>query len=542
MKRGPRRGRPGRRHRRRTGLGGLREQVGRRACAAVILLLALCAFGTGAGAERSPYEWASVRLDYARREKVGLLQRYCDHMHGLARQAAQDKAVTGFFNVNLEYSRALANGPVPPDLATTVDDMRKGFEQYYIQHYLAFYDFLFVGLDGSPFYSLRGEQALSSDPRGAIAGDSPLAQCLNASPKAEVFVDFHLFGTSPEPAAFFIEPIRKSGALTGWLVLQCSITKVNTLFAWNRDLGKTGETFLVNHRGFMLTESNFEGASTILNKHLDDRNIKAKFAEGHGHRTVRDYRNCTALTSFEVVPFMGTRWLVVAKVDKDEITTDHYTLHRRYYADRLSEFLRQAPLAPTRPHTPVAESTTLRVDMDEFLKAGEGQRLETFGVSTCTCILGTRPGEFGYLAHISPRDRIYGQDGTNLLGQMAMRIKTFDIRPSEMKDVSFVIAATHLDSLSSAIDKLLEEGFLLSQVSVLYNPRAEYAQVGFDCGAGGLAVSWQMGDSPTRRHIHHGKDAVRVSEIVEQVMDADNEGRTVSAAAATARAGERRAL
>ena len=279
----------------------------------------------------------------------------------------------------------------------------------------------------------------------------------------------------------------------GWIVLQCAINKVNSIFAWNDDLGATGETFLVNGHGTMLTESNFTGRSTILNKRLDDRNIQTKFADQQGHRTVTDYRGQTALTSFEVVEFLGTQWLVVAKMDEDEILTRHYIQHRRYYGDRIKSFLHKTPMAPLRESKSSAPQTLLRIDMDEFLKADNGERLLTFGLATCTGLLVTYPEHFAYLAHVSPKDKVYGDGETNLLGQMVKRIKTFDIYPCEQRDLIFVVVATHDESLLAVVDKLLEEGYLLSQIQVMINYEATAASMSYDYRSNSLNDAYNLG-------------------------------------------------
>ena len=183
---------------------------------------------------------------------------------------------------------------------------------------------------------------------------------------------------------------------------------LNSLFAGAEQLGETGETFLVNHQGYMLTESSFEGDSTILEKKLSNENIQAKFREKQGHRTVSDYRGFTVLTSFEVVEFMGTQWLVVAKVDEAQITTEHFMQHRKYYAEKVIHHLASLPVGRGKERFPTTDQKIFRVDMDEFVKANHGELLETLGVSTCTAVIATYPGKFGYLAHISPLDRVYG--------------------------------------------------------------------------------------------------------------------------------------
>ena len=494
-----------------------------RAVAVTLILLTFIAQPFVSHAERSPYEWAQVRLDFARNEKVAHLKYFCDRIHKLAQQAATDESVIGFFNINLQYSQAVAEGPVPDKLTVTVEELRKGFNRYYIENYLSFYDFLLVDMQGRVFYTLRKESDFTANLLEQASKGSRLAQCLKDCPEQEVFIDFHEYGPSSEPASFFVEPIRIDGVQKGWIVLQCAINKINTLFAWTEDLGNTGETFLVNQEGYMLTESSFEVASTILKKHLDDRNIQPKFEEGTGHRTVTDYRGFTVLTSFEVVSFLGTRWLVVAKIDKAEITTEHYSRHRRYFGDLFLEYLRKADIPPSRPVTATSPRSALRVDMDEFLKAGNGELLETFGVSTCTGLIGTYPGRFGYLAHISPRDKVYGSDDTNLLGQMVMRIENFDIYPSEIHDVQFVVVATHLESLLNIMDKLIEEGFLLSQIQIMVNQQAHSATMFYDYQKSELTVTWKMMDPATTLVTHYLEDAYSASVILEEMMALDSE-------------------
>ncbi|MCF8108423.1 MAG: cache domain-containing protein [Desulfohalobiaceae bacterium] len=473
---------------------------------------------TPAEASKGVYDWAYVRLDYAREEKAGQLRNFWERTHALARQAAQDPSVVSCFAINRRYAEMRRKGGVPQAVTDKVKAFRENFNTYYIKEYFSFYDLLFVNRQGKVFYTIRKESDLNTNLfQEDESSGSPLGQCLRDKPRQEVFVDFHEYGPSAKPAAFFVEPLHKEGQFLGWLVLQCAVNKVNTLFAWEDDLGQTGETFLVNREGFMLTESNFVGDSTILDKHLDDRNIQAKFADEKGHRVVTDYRGRTALSSFEVVHFLGTSWLAVAKMDKDEIITRHYTRHRRYYADKLLEHLRKARPAPLQDlrESPAAG---LRVDMDEYRKAGDGERLQTIGISTCTGLLLTYPERFAYLAHISPRDKVYGGDQTNLLGQMLKQVKSFDIRPCEKRGIVCVAVAPHLQSLLTIIDKLIQEGFLLSQIRVLYHPGAQSAAMQYDYLEEDLEVVWRLSDEPGNRGFQCMKCAFDPGDIIQDVI------------------------
>ncbi len=231
---------------------------------------------------------------------------------------------------------------------------------------------MFVNTDGSIFYTLRKESDTNININNNSVSLGILEEAIKNRPDHEVFIDYYEYTPSSEPAAFFIEPIKKQGVLKGWIVLQCTINNFNSIFSATDDLGQTGETFLVNKNGVMLTESFFKGQSTILKTHLADRNIKVKFAERKGHRVVTDYRGATALSSFEVFEYLGTSWLVVAKIDKDEITTDHYKQHHKYYEKMLLKHLRNLqpmPTSNTKDHHPPAGA--LRVDMDEFFKSNK---------------------------------------------------------------------------------------------------------------------------------------------------------------------------
>ncbi len=238
---------------------------------------------------------------------------------------------------------------------------------------------------------------------------------------------------------------------------------------------------------------------------------------------VTDYRGRTALTSFEVVQFLGTQWLIVAKMDVDEIVTDHYIQHRRYYADRLLKHLQEKPAAPLRSAVPPEPRETLRIDMDEFLWADHGERLHTFGLSTCTGILALYPGKLAYLAHISPKDKLYGAQETNLLGPMIKRIKSFDVYRCERHRVTYVVVATHLKTLLPIVDKLVDEGFFLSQVRLIHHRDAESATVSYDCPDDNLTVTWRFPQATPVENTHLLDDALDMGQIIREIMQSEHE-------------------
>ena len=472
-------------------------------------------------ADKTPYDWAHVHLDYARQDKVVQLQHFCNRMHGIAKDVNEDSVMVNCFWINHEYNRLKKQETLPPELTDKVSELRQSLNEHYLMHYLPFYDILFVNMSGEVFFTIRNESDLHLNLFDNNHPEGPLEAVLKKHPGHEVFVDFFDYGPSSEPASFFVEPIHRDQKLIGWIILQCAINKLNSLFAWNEDLGQTGETFLVNKQGYMLTESNFEGASTILARKLHGRNVRGKFAEGRGHRQVMDYRGFHALTSFEVVSFMNTQWLVVAKVDRDEVLTDHYGRHRRYCAEKVLEYLQATPAIVSSDVHPASSTGTqqrMRVDIDEFLKADGDVCLQTFGVATCTGLLAIYPGKFAYLAHISPRDKMYGSDGANLLGQMIKKMMNFDMYPNEKRKVTFVVIAPHLQSLVQIVNKLVDEGFLLSQIQVMYNGEAQSATIAYNYPQDDLAVYWKMKEKGTTPYINNMSDAVNIGTVIEGVL------------------------
>jgi len=473
-------------------------------------------------AEKNPYDWAFIQLDYVRQEKVAQLERFTQKIHDLAKQASQDKMIHSFFKMNQQYYNVCESQKPTASLTKDIEKLRQHFNQYYIENYFGFYDILFINTDGSVFYTLRKESDTNININNSSVSLGILEKAISKRPDHEVFIDYYEYTPSSEPAAFFIEPMKKQGVLLGWIVLQCSINTLNSIFSATDDLGQTGETFLVNKNGLMLTESFFKGQSTILKKRLDDRNIKVKFAERKGHRVVTDYLGATALSSFEVFEYLGTNWLVVAKIDKDEITTNHYKQHHKYYEKMLLEHLRRIQTMPkfnTKDnHPPIG---ALRVDMDEFLKATDNESLETWGVSTCTALLAMVPEKFAYLAHISPKDKIYNGTGTNLVSQITKKIKGFDIYPFERINVIFVVIAPHLDGLGNIINRLISDGFLLSQIRVSFNSKARTASVIYNYSNNDLIIDWTMAQGNSNNITQNFNDTINVGRIVEKIMSDD---------------------
>jgi hypothetical protein len=483
-----------------------------------IIMLITLSLTPSVFANKSVYEWAFIRLDYARNEKVQQMKRFCDNTHKNAVQVQTDESMLGFFDAYDKCYRLSKKGPLPEDLQRKMKKFTKMIREHYINNYLSFYDILFINNDGEVFYTIRKESDYHKNIFSGELAKSFLSKQLRNNPKEEVFVDFHYYGPSKKPAAFFIEPAYKDAKLIGWFVFQCDINKINSLFAGAEQLGMTQEAFLVNHEGYLLTESNFKDKSDILKMHLDNKNVEAKFHEKEGHKIVTDYRKLSALTSFKVFYFLGTEWLVVVKVDEAQIITEHFQQQSKYYFEKITKNLSTGFTCKPNVSFQKHGKKTIMVDMDEYIKANHGELLQTVGVSTCTALIATYPGKFGYMAHISPYDKMYDERGTNLLGHIIKKIKNYDIYKYERQQVHFIVMANHFNSLRNIIDKLVEEGFLLSQINVMYHPEAKCVNVLFDYSDNLIRTEWLMPE-PENKVYQNIQNEDNLGVIVKNLLE-----------------------
>ncbi len=485
----------------------------------VIFVLFLCVSKLVAMADKGPYDWAYIHLDGVRDIKVKQLCDFCDRIHQQAQNVRTDTVMINFFDLNRKYIEASKETVPPAEVAGKIQEVKNAFEEHYIRNWLTFYDILFVDMRGDVFFSIRKEPDCGTNLFDQKFQHTPLAQCLMDKPESEKFVDFHFYGVSQEPTSFFVEPAYKDGTQIGWIVLRFAINKINSLFAGTQSLGETNEAIVVNRQGFMLTESNFVSDESILKTKLDDCNIEPKFLEGSGNRVVVDYRGFKVLTSFEVVEFLGAKWLVVVKMDEAQITTEHFKQHQGFYNGRIIEYLKNSYVTEDKNQSVVSDDAVVRqVDMDEFVRARNNEMLQTMGVSTCTAVIASYPGKFGYLAHVSPLDNVYGGNATDLVGSIVKKIKTYDIYKYERRYVHFVIIARHLNSLQAIIEKLTAEDFLLSQISVMYHPQAEYARVMYDYSGDHLGVTWVTSRDTGTKCMQDAKCSYNIGEIVKDCI------------------------
>lgn len=413
-------------------------------------------------------------LTDTRQNRKAQVEAYFDAAHRLAAGVTDDSVMMAAFS-------SLRGKDGPP---SGYDDL--ALDVHCVSKYAEFFDILLVDRSGYVFHSMRRESDYHSNLFDGPLADTKLARRL-PSVQETTFIDYEPYPPSDEPGAFFAVPVFERGGRDpagsdpgplGWFVLQCSLNKLNSIVADRRNLGRTGEVYLVNTEQRMVTDSRFRAEPADLQVKVDTMAVAAAHETGAGERVIRDYRGVRVLSSFESFELFGTTWVIVAEIDEDEVVTEHYKQHRAFYGVEAARYLGscQVHRRPSRPRPERAK----RVDMNEFAKAVAGTALTTSGVAVCTAITAVLPGRFGYLAHIGPSDLIYGKPDlghNDCLGKMLSRLYRYDVYPYELPELEFTIIATHQESFARSADRLVDLGAELSQIRFAYNPAAYHANV-----------------------------------------------------------------
>lgn len=489
-----------------------------RRCAIVafLLLMAVRAPGASGTTLADVHQVTFAELQQAVEKKKDHLAGICAFVADKARTFSRDPLVLDFFPLARTFHDMSASGSASTEVAHAFTRVRDRFLDHYFTRYSMFYDAMLVDTAGTVFYTVKQEDDLGQNLfRGPLSG-SPLSRTLKKKDRIR-FVDFQYFDISEEPAAFFVEPIISDGNFQGWMILQWAINKLNSLFSGTGGLGRTGEIILVNREQYLLTDSRFRPDSSALSLRLDRENITRKFRAKKGSTLLVDYRGKQVLSHFEVFNFLGADWLISAKIDESEVITDYYKKNRTMLLTSLLERDFFQPAA--KQQATVAVDGAVRVDMEEFVRGTPGSVLCTCGVKTCTALIVARPGEFAYMAHLSPYDRVYGgkMHLTDLSQQVLARLPQYEICRNDYAEVRFYIVAPHSASIAALVDTILEEGFLLSQIRFMRNPEAESATVYYDVGRDAVNVWWKIAGSSAAVLQTAGADT-SLEEQVKAVM------------------------
>ncbi len=396
----------------------------------------------------------------------------------------------------------------------------------YSEKYYKFYDILFIDIDGYIFHSIKREADYQTNFFTGKFSKTELAGSVIESNEA-VFVDYNYYMPSEEPASFFVIPVRNNGRQTGWIVLQIPLNRVNIILTGKMNNLRTTEVYLINNKNIMLSDSRFYKDSTAMKLKISSYAVQSTFEKSRGERILNDYRNISVLSSFEEFEMFGAGWKIIAEIDEDEVITEYYKKNKKYLIKEIIKSIEKEGVKSAISLNNIVHGG--RVDIGEYQRGGQSVFLWTIGVGTCTAVSVLYPERFGYLSHISPVDDIYisgrltkyflGDNNTDLLGDILRKINKFEILPSEKRELEFSLAAIHSNSLEKTVDKILENGYELSNITFLYNPQMKDVNVQLDLAKNQINLNWSDG---IRQFYNTDADYPDLGEIVKEIIDFKN--------------------
>ncbi len=180
--------------------------------------------------------------------------------------------------------------------------------------------------------------------------------------KRVLISDFAAYSPSNDDQASFIAtPIFDNGVKIGVLIFQISAAKLDDIMTSDRrwseiGLGKTGEAYIVDSAGRMITNSRFEledpqkfyelmqksgkqdpDALTRMQAKqnnmglitLDTLGVQEVLSGKRGFAIYEDYRGQEVLGSYEPLELPGLNWAIIAEIDKAEAFAPVYSLAKR---------------------------------------------------------------------------------------------------------------------------------------------------------------------------------------------------------------------
>ena len=441
-----------------------------------------------------------ARLEEVRSERRGIIEERLSQLAKKVDQADDDPVLMRIFT----EVRGMAAAPKKTEL---LEDTSLDLDRHYVERYGEFYDILFVDPDGLVFFSVKMESDFRRNLFSGWLGSTQLGRSLKQNPDIR-FIDYDFYGPSDEIAAFFVKRIVTNGRPLGWIVFQFSVNDINTALSDTKNLGRTGEVYLTNRQKLMITQSRLVPQDKGLTVEVDTLALKLAFSNSSGNALIADYRGKRVFSSFEQFRFAGVTWVIVAEIDEDEIVTGFYRRRKADLLDQIVKRLDGGMITPPDPEAFLAKHE--RVDINEFGRAKAGDAIATFGVATCTGIAITGPGKFTYLGHVFPLDAAYlgwwdrlvmnlgfsisassqRAGAVDLVETMMNRILRFDVYASEVEDLRAEIFAVHTRSLGSIIDRLIDAGFFLSQISVAIDRGSRSVSAAALGGTGVRTLRW----------------------------------------------------
>ena len=192
-----------------------------------------------------------------------------------------------------------------------------------LQQSRGYYDVFLFNASGDLVYSVFKELDYATNVNYGEYRTTDLGNIFRAALEkgGQNFLDFKPYAPSNgAPASFISVPVNdESGQAEGVLVFQMPIDRINGIMQKSEGMGETGETYIVGGDKLMRSDSRFSEESTILKTKVTGGTVEAALAGEKGVQIISDYRGIDVVSAYSSLEFLGTRWVVLAELDVEEM-------------------------------------------------------------------------------------------------------------------------------------------------------------------------------------------------------------------------------
>lgn len=189
----------------------------------------------------------------------------------------------------------------------------------------AYYDIFIFNTKGDLIYTYFKEPDYGTNFKTGEYANTGLgkvyAKAMSGAPLSVHFEDFEPYAPSNNaPASFIASPIiGTNGEKVGVMALQMPVDIINKMMGEREGLGQTGETLLINEKGYLIADAPLSKSKDILETKIEGDVIVKGFKNGEATGELHSYLNKTKLASMDALEFNGAKWAVVSVKDLDEV-------------------------------------------------------------------------------------------------------------------------------------------------------------------------------------------------------------------------------
>jgi PAS domain S-box-containing protein len=191
-------------------------------------------------------------------------------------------------------------------------------------------DLLLTDLQGNVVYSVRKRDDFATNLLNGPYRDSGLGQALRGALASlasgrESFADFAPYQPNGgDPTGFLATPVYGEGYQPlGVLILEMPIDRIDRVMQQAAGLGRTGETLIVGPDGMLRAASRLASATAILRQPAGIDGFAEALRGASGAREAIEHgpdgKADRVLAAFAPLEVLGARWVVIAKIDLDEV-------------------------------------------------------------------------------------------------------------------------------------------------------------------------------------------------------------------------------